>query len=86
MTSNPALDEFERQLLALRKHKFLAPHMKREEIHLGALTREEIADLAREEVAYYFLIAAAGLNRTSLKRPRPARLPRSSKRVFKKLM
>lgn len=68
MTSNPALDEFERQLLALRKHKLLAPHLKRDEIHFEAISRKEIADLAREEVAYYFLIAAAGLNRTSLKK------------------
>jgi hypothetical protein len=65
--TNPALDEFRRQIEALRTHRLLKPHVNRGEIHLGALSTKDIAELLSEEAAYYFLIAAAGFNRTSLK-------------------
>lgn len=68
MPTNPALDEFQRQIEALRLHRLLKRHIKRGEINLGALTVKEVAELLAEDAAYYFLIAAANLNRTSLKR------------------
>lgn len=76
MATNPALEEFERQLTALRSHKHLAPHLKRGEIHFGALSREDVAELARNEAAYYFLIVVVGLNRTSLKKATEAEAAR----------
>lgn len=68
MVDNPALDEFRRQIEALRSHPAIAPLIKRADVHLGRLKRQGIAELLREETAYYFLLAAAGLNRTSLKK------------------
>jgi len=67
VATNPALDEFERQIEALRIHRLLKRHIKRGEIHLGDLSVKDVAKLLLEDAAYYFLIAAAGLNRTSLK-------------------
>lgn len=68
MVDNPALDEFRRQIEALRSLPAIAPLIKRADVHLGRLKRQEIAGLLRNEAAYYFLLAAAGLNRTSLKK------------------
>ena len=68
MVDNPALDEFRRQIEALRFHAAIAPLMKRANVHFGYLKRQEIATLLRHEPAYYFLLAAAGLKRTSLKK------------------
>jgi hypothetical protein len=65
--TNPALDEFQRQIEGLRDHPLLKRHIKRGEIHLGALSVKDVATLLSEDAAYYFLIAAAGFNRTSLK-------------------
>jgi hypothetical protein len=42
--------------------------LKRVELHFASLSLDNIVTLARDEVAYRFLIAAAGLNRTSLKK------------------
>lgn len=70
MPSHPALDEFRRQVQALRKHPLLKDHISRGgEARLDALTLDHVAAMIREkdQVAYYFLIGAAGLNRTSLK-------------------
>lgn len=68
MSSNPALEEFARSLEKLRSHALIAPRLKRGEVHLGGLELKEIAELARDDVAYYFLVAAANLNRTTLKK------------------
>ena len=67
MPTNPALDEFQRQIEELRSHHLLKGNIKRGEINLGALSVSDVAALLSEDAAYYFLIAAAGLNRTSLK-------------------
>lgn len=68
MPSSPAVEEFGRLVSGLREHRLLAPLIKRGEVRLGALTLAEVAELLREDAAYYFLLAATGLNRTSLKR------------------
>lgn len=68
MTSNPALEEFARLIGLLRKHPRIAPHMRGEEIVFESFSPHDVAALIREEPAYYFLISAAGLNRTSLKK------------------
>ena len=68
MPKNPQLAEFRSRTVQLAEHPVLAPHVSGDELHLGALHLEEVAELIRDETGYYFLIAAAGLNRTSLKR------------------
>lgn len=68
MTERPLVDDFERSIEDLRSNPILLPHVKRGEVHLGSLTLDAVAQLMKVEAGYYFLIAAAGLNRTSLKK------------------
>lgn len=68
MAANPELEEFERHTRRLADHRVLRPLVNGDEIRLAGLSVEQIGDLARTDVGYYFLISAAGLNRTSLKR------------------
>lgn len=68
MTDSPELDEFRRRIEELAGHKLIGRLLKRGEVHFKQLSLEDVAALMRDEVAYYFLIAAAGLNRTTLKK------------------
>jgi hypothetical protein len=69
MTDSPDLEEFARQIDGLRTHPDIGPLLESGVVRLGELTREQIAGLARPNTAsYYFLIAAAGLNRTTLQK------------------
>ncbi len=68
MPRNPELAEFRRRTEELSQHPLLLPHLHEDELHFAALEIEEVPELIQDEVAYYFLIAAAGLNRTSLRR------------------
>ena len=68
MPKNPELAEFRRRTTTLLHHPILTPHISGDELHFAALELEEVAELIHDEVSYYFLIAAAGLNRTSLKK------------------
>jgi hypothetical protein len=68
VAERPALDEFRRQIEGLARHPAIAPLLKKGQVKLGGLSRQQVADLLKDEPAYYFLIAAAGLNRTSLKK------------------
>ena len=66
--SEPELEDFRQRVEALRKH----PHIKRRSskagIKLRDLTLAELATLMEDEAGHYFLTAAAGLNRTALKK------------------
>ncbi|HEV7731525.1 MAG TPA: hypothetical protein VGR62_05150 [Candidatus Binatia bacterium] len=69
MPSSPALDEFELQVQDLRRHPLFVSHLDSDDqVRLGELSLADVAVLIKDEGAYYFLIAAAELNRTSLKR------------------
>jgi hypothetical protein len=68
VVERPAHDEFRRQIEALKQNPHIAPLLKKGQVRLGGLSRQQIAELLKEDAAYYFLIAAAGLNRTSLKK------------------
>jgi hypothetical protein len=68
MPETPELDEFKRKIDELRRNRLIAPQVRRGEVHFGSLTLEQVAELLRNETSYYFLMAAAGLNRTALKR------------------
>lgn len=68
MPRNPELAEFKRRTAELVHHPEIRPHLSEDELSLAALDLEEVAALIRDEVGYYFLIAAAELNRTSLKK------------------
>jgi hypothetical protein len=65
---SPHLDEFRRRIEELRGNNLIAPLLKRGELHFEPLSLDNIVALLRDDVAYYFLIAAAGLNRTSLRK------------------
>lgn len=68
MTDRPEFEEFQKQIAKLQKHPALAAVQKRGMVALGKLTLDAVVDLISDEPGYYFLIAAAGLNRTSLKK------------------
>jgi hypothetical protein len=68
VVERPELEEFRRNVEALRKHALLSPRLVGDQIHLQSLTVADVAALLRDDAAYYFLIAAADLNRSSLKR------------------
>lgn len=67
MPADPELDDFRRRTDALSRHKILRKTIRGDEVELARLSLEDIADLTGEDQGHYFLIAAAGLNRTSLK-------------------
>jgi hypothetical protein len=68
VTDSPELDDFRRRIEKLASHKLLGRLVKRGEVHFKQLSLDDVAALMGDEVAYYFLIAAAGLNRTTLKK------------------
>ena len=68
MTDTPEFDEFKKELAQLKTHKLFKKVLQKQELHLGKLTEEEVATLMLQEPARYFLLAAANLNRTALKK------------------
>ena len=69
MAETPELEEFRRDVDALTDHPILRVHRRGDDVRLGELTRSEVAQLIKGRGAgYYFLIAAARLNRTALKK------------------
>ena len=69
MHDTPELVAFRDDVGRLIEHPILRAHRRGDEVRLGDLTREEIKALsAKRGPGYYLLIAAAGLNRTTLKR------------------
>lgn len=65
---NPEIDEFQRAVRSLAKHPIIGRCLVRGELLLEKLSRDEVRELIRDDVSRYFLMAAAGLNRTSLKK------------------
>jgi len=68
MAKNPELDDFERRMRNLPEEAVLGRLVEGDEIKLGELSLGDVNELVRHDVGYYFLVSAAGLNRTSLKR------------------
>ncbi len=68
VAERPLLQDFQRAIEELRSHPLISPLLKRGEVNLGALSIEAVAELMKLDAGYYFLIAAAGFNRTSLKK------------------
>ena len=69
MAETPEVDEFRRDVDALADHPILRAHRRGDDVRLGELTRSDIAQLIKARgPGYYFLIAAARLNRTALKK------------------
>jgi hypothetical protein len=68
VTDRPQYEEFQKQIEKLKKHPALAMVQRRGVVALGKLSLEAVAALIKEEPGYYFLIAAAGINRTTLKK------------------
>lgn len=69
MTERPQFEEFQKQIEKLKKHPLLAAVQRRGMVALGSLSLDAVATLIKEEgPGYYFLIAAAGLNRTTLRK------------------
>jgi hypothetical protein len=64
----PELEQFRRQILALSRHPLLSGLIDGDEIRLSALSVQSTAELLQDDVGYYLLMAAAGLNRTSLRK------------------
>jgi len=60
----PEFDDFQRKLQELRERL----PIEDDQVDVQALTLDGISDLMRDDAGYYFLMAAAGLNRTGLKR------------------
>jgi hypothetical protein len=68
MTDTPELDEFKSELRKLKKHVLLKKIMQGRVINFEKLTRADVATLMVQDSARYFLLAAANLNRTQLKK------------------
>jgi hypothetical protein len=67
LSSEPRLQEFRRQLEELVARGPVKRVASRGTVRLADLTLDEVTSVIREDVGYYFLLAAANLNRTSLK-------------------
>lgn len=68
MSASPEIDEFRRQIESLRSHPILVPCLKRGVVALKSLRIEDLAKLLRDDAGRYFLLAAAKLTRTTLKK------------------
>ena len=68
MTDRPEHEEFQKQIENLKKHPALAGALERGIVKFKSLSLEAVHALIKEEPGYYFLIVAAGLNRTSLRK------------------
>lgn len=68
MPKNPELMEFERKTHELKHEPDMAPIVNGDSINLSRLTLEQVESISNSEAGYYFLIAAAGFNRTSLRK------------------
>jgi hypothetical protein len=62
------LAEFERAVRGLRQHPTLKPRVRKGVVEFAGLSLKELNQLLRNDAAYYFLLAASGLNRSSLRR------------------
>ncbi len=86
MPKNPELEEFRKHVVALDRHPVLGEHIEGDELRLAELTLDEVDELIADDTVYYFLIAAAGLNRSSLKRamkePEAQIVPSRQRRAF----
>ena len=68
MTDSPEFDDFRIELQKLRDHPLLKTLIKGPEVHLGKLDVREVATLMLQDAARYYLLAAANLNRTALRK------------------
>ena len=65
----PDQEQFRQEVEALREHPSIAPLLAGDVARLGELTTPQVNELIRGRGAgYYLLIAAAGLDRTAIKR------------------
>ena len=64
----PELDQFQAELRDLKYHPAIAGARDGEVVRLGNLSLVQISSLLKFEAGHYFLLAASGLNRTSLKK------------------
>ncbi len=65
---NPDIDEFREAISRLALNPLVARCISGDDLFLAKLSREEVQQLIRDDAARYFLMAAAELNRTSLRR------------------
>jgi hypothetical protein len=86
VNGNADLEEFRRQIAELIDHPLIKLHVSKGELNFRGLTRNEISHLMKNDAAYYFLIAAANLNRTTLKEAMKSDaaqiVPKSQRRAF----
>lgn len=68
MPKNPELDDFQKRTEALFRAQPLRRLTKGDSARLGELTLEEVASVLQSDEGYYLLLAASGLNRTTLKK------------------
>lgn len=64
----PELEEFRRRVQLLRERPSVAGVLDGNRVRLASLGLSEVDELLRDDVGYYFLLAATGLNRTTLKK------------------
>lgn len=64
----PELEAFREEILHLKDHPLISPLLVDDQLSLAQLSTSDTAALLKNSVAYYFLIAAANLNRTSLRK------------------
>jgi len=72
VVENPELVDFRKRLERLIKGKPIKRISKGRRLHLRELSLDEVAKLITAEEGLYFLQAAAGLTRTSLKKAQSA--------------
>lgn len=66
--TEPNLEDFRRRVDTLRQHQLLRRCSKNGVLSLGKLSLDDVASLIEDEAGYYFLAAAADLNRTALRK------------------
>lgn len=85
MTS-PEIDDFRIRAEALAQHRLLRDHLRKGVLRMKSLKLADVAKLIREEAAYYLLLSASGMTRTTVKdavsTPEAMLVPRHHRRAF----
>lgn len=68
VAEHPAVEEFRRLVEELRRNAHLKGVLRKGEVHFAKLTLAQVKALLEDDAGHYFLMAAAGLTRATLRK------------------
>jgi hypothetical protein len=84
--TSPEIDDFRARAQALAQHRLLRGHLNKGVLSMKSLELGDVVELIREEAAYYLLLSASGMTRTTVKTavrsPEAMLVPARHRRAF----